>query len=87
MSGLVMVSLKCSSAFFFGNCFWFLVCYATTKLALQLQKERIQVVRSTKVVRRIPTGNGLWVLVMHWIIRPFFCLFLYHHTISPPITS
>jgi len=26
--------------------FWFLVCYAATQLALQLQQERIQVVRS-----------------------------------------
>jgi len=35
--------------------FWFLVCNATTHLALELQQERIQVVCSNKVVRRIPT--------------------------------
>ena len=36
-----------------------LVCYAAIQLALQLQQERVQVVRSTKVVRRIPTkSNG-----------------------------
>ena len=36
-----------------------LVCYAAIQLALQLRQERIQVVRSTKVVRRIPTkSNG-----------------------------
>jgi len=35
--------------------FWFLVCNATTQLALQLQQERIQVVCSNKAVRRIPT--------------------------------
>ena len=34
-------------------------CHAATQLALQLQQERIQVVRSNKVVRRIPTeSNG-----------------------------
>ena len=65
MSGLVMVSLKCSWAISFGNGFWFLVCYTDTQLALQLQQERIQVVRSTKVVRRIPTGNGFWFLVTY----------------------
>jgi len=39
---------------------WFWVYYVATQLALQLQQERIQVVRSTKVVRRIiPTeSNG-----------------------------
>jgi len=37
----------------------FLVCYAATQLALQLQQERLQVVRSKKVIRRIPTeSNG-----------------------------
>jgi len=30
-----------------------LVCYATTQLALQLQQERIQVLRSNTVIRRI----------------------------------
>jgi len=40
------------------NC-WFLVWYATTQLALQLQQERIQVVRSTKVFRRIPTESNI----------------------------
>jgi len=36
-----------------------LVCNAATQPALQLQQERIQVVRSNKVVRRIPTElNG-----------------------------
>jgi hypothetical protein len=35
--------------------FWFLVCSAATQLALQFQQERIQVVRSNKVDRRIPT--------------------------------
>jgi len=39
--------------------FGFVVCYATTQLALKLHQERIQVVHSTKVVRRIPTeSNG-----------------------------
>jgi len=39
--------------------FWFLICYAATQLELQLHQKRIQVVRSTKVVRRIPTeSNG-----------------------------
>ena len=31
--------------------FWWLVCYAATQLALQLQQERLQVVRSNEVVR------------------------------------
>jgi len=40
--------------------FWFLVChgYAATQLALELQQERIQVVRSTKVVRRISSASN-----------------------------
>jgi len=39
--------------------FWFLVCNAATQLALQLHQERIQVVRSNEVVRRLPTeSNG-----------------------------
>jgi len=39
--------------------FWFLAGYAATQIALQLQQERIQVVRSNKVVHRIPTeSNG-----------------------------
>jgi len=40
--------------------FWFLICYADTQLAFQVQQEcGIQVVRSNKVVRRIPTeSNG-----------------------------
>jgi len=38
---------------------WFLVCPAATQLAFQLQQARIQVVRSNKVVRKIPTeSNG-----------------------------
>jgi len=42
----------------FTIAFWFLVCYAATQLALQLQQERIHVVRSNKVVRRIPTESN-----------------------------
>jgi len=39
--------------------FWFLICYAATQLAIQLQQERIQVVRNNKMVRRLPTeSNG-----------------------------
>jgi len=34
--------------------FWVLVCYADTQIALQLHQERLLVVRSTKVVCRIP---------------------------------
>jgi len=37
--------------------FLFLVCYAVTQLALQLQQERVQVVRSDNVVRRLPTKS------------------------------
>jgi len=37
---------------------WFLVCYAVTQLAIQLQQERIQVVRRNKVVRRLPTESN-----------------------------
>jgi hypothetical protein len=41
------------------NVFWFLVWNATTQLTLQLHQEHILVVRSNKVVRRIPTeSNG-----------------------------
>ena len=44
--------------------FWFLVCYAASPLALQLHQERIQVVRSNRVVwKRPPRGqsrNGSW---------------------------
>jgi len=35
-----------------------LVCNATTQLTLQLQQERIQLVRSNKVVRRIPIKSN-----------------------------
>ena len=39
--------------------FVFWVCNATTQVALQLQQERIQVVRSNEIVSRIPTeSNG-----------------------------
>ena len=39
--------------------FWGLVCYATTQLAIQLQQERIQVVRSNRDARKCPTeSNG-----------------------------
>jgi len=39
--------------------FGFLVCYAATQLALQLHQDHIQVVRSDKVVRGLPTeSNG-----------------------------
>ena len=39
---------------FFVVCgFWVLGCNVTVQLALQLQQERIQVVRSNKVVRRL----------------------------------
>ena len=42
-----------------GGTFWFLVCNANTQLALQLQQEHIQVVRSNKVVRGLLTkSNG-----------------------------
>ena len=38
---------------------WFLVCYAATQLATQLQQRRIQVVRSNKVARkRLTESNG-----------------------------
>jgi len=33
--------------------FWFLVCYAATKLATPLHQRRIQVVRRNKVVRNL----------------------------------
>jgi len=40
--------------------FWFLVCYATTQLAIQVQQERIQVVRSNKVARvKCPCGHSV----------------------------
>jgi len=39
--------------------FWFLVCYATTQLAIQLPQKHIQVVRSNKVARkRLTKSNG-----------------------------
>jgi len=39
--------------------FWFLVCNAVTQLALQVQQERIQLVRSNQVVCRLLTeSNG-----------------------------
>jgi len=42
---------------FFG--FWFLVCYAATQLATQLQQRRIQVACSNKVARkRLTESNG-----------------------------
>ena len=42
-----------------GSGFWFLVCYAATQLATQLQQRRIQVVRSNKVARkRLTESNG-----------------------------
>ena len=39
--------------------FWFLVCYAATQLAIQIQQECIQVVRSNREARKRPTeSNG-----------------------------
>ena len=39
--------------------FWFLVCYDTTQLVIQLPQERIQVVRSNKIARkRLTESNG-----------------------------
>jgi len=38
--------------------FWFLVCYATTQLATQLQQRCIQVVRSNKEARNHLTGSN-----------------------------
>jgi len=39
--------------------FWFLVCYADTQLATQVQQRRIHVVRSNKVARkRLTKSNG-----------------------------
>jgi len=35
-----------------GPGFWFLVCYAATQLTIQVQQERIQMVRSNKVARK-----------------------------------
>ena len=46
--------------------FWFLVCYAATQLALQLQQERTQVVRSAKVVRRIPAESNSTPAICTW---------------------
>jgi len=48
--------------------FWFkfLVCYAATQLALQLQQERIQVVRNNKEVRRIPTESNSTPAIFTW---------------------
>jgi len=37
--------------------FWVLVCYATTQLAIQLQQERIQKVRSNREARKCPTES------------------------------
>jgi len=34
--------------------FWFLICYATTQLVIQLHQERIQVVRSNRVAWKRP---------------------------------
>jgi len=42
--------------FVFG--FWFLVSNAATQLALQLHQDRIQMVRSNEVVRRLPTESN-----------------------------
>ena len=46
--------------------FWWLVCYAATQLALQLQQERLQVVRSNEVVRgllvTVPGIACIWVV-------------------------
>jgi len=42
-----------------GPGFWFLVRYAATQIAIQVQQERIQVVRSNKVARkRLTESNG-----------------------------
>ena len=43
----------------FRAAIYFVVCYAATQLALQFQQEHIQMVRSSKVVRRLLTeSNG-----------------------------
>jgi len=57
----------CAWCFFWFD--FFLVCYAATQLALQLQQERIQVVRSTKAVRRIPIESNSTLAL-------FVCLFI-----------
>jgi len=61
--------------------FWFLVCYATTQVAIQVQQERIQVVRSNKVARRrLTESNGTSAMD--------FCFFLVcRHKASAPSTS
>jgi len=39
--------------------FWFLICYAATQLAIQVQQERIQFFRSNRVARKRPAeSNG-----------------------------
>jgi len=47
---------------------WFLVCYAATQLALQLQQERIQVVCSNKLARKCltvkkTTSQNVWAQI------------------------
>jgi len=43
----------------------FLVCNAATQLALQLQQKHIQVVRSNKVVRRLPTESNSTPVIVY----------------------
>jgi len=43
---------------------------AATQLALQLQQERIQVVRSNKVVRGLPIDSFFLILFFVFCLRP-----------------
>jgi len=54
-SSSILLSLDSNSYVFI----WFLVCYAATQLANQLQQTRIQVVRGNKVAqKRLTESNG-----------------------------
>jgi len=55
--------------------FWFLVCYAATQLATQLQQRYIQVVRSNDIRREEKKGNAMEA-------RTFFATKISSHTLK-----
>jgi len=58
-SFLLARSLSLSRTLALGFVFWVLVCYAATRLAIQLHQERIQVVRSyTEAWKHPAESNG-----------------------------
>jgi hypothetical protein len=75
-------TLKCLSFFLVSplplDSFWFLVCDATTTLAIQLHQERKQVVRSNRVVRKLPIEwNGTLAMDlghMNVVLKWYICM-------------